>query len=288
MAHDAYICYDNNDRKVCDAVDEVFRENGIKSWIKSRDFSSDDPADITKAIEASKCFILIYSEVSKDDNYVITETDIAFSRNIPIIVFNIDDSSIKGNLEFILENQDKINSFPNSKKQLGALVKKTSEYIGKPVGKPKVNSKSVNVLDIINPKRKENNIKKYITIAIPIAVVLVLIYFFVIIPMGQNTTEDGVFSMNITDVDVSPGSNYKYTVYGQSYNMPADSGNYLMNIRFLDENGYKVFEVNSTADEFKSGIICSYDLKEDNITNVAFKLIDLNNNVLSEQNYVME
>lgn len=288
MAHDIYICYNDKDRQVSDALNDVFEDNGIRSWIKSRDFSSDDAVDITNAIEDSKCFILIYSNNSKEDNYVITETDIAFSRNIPIVIFNIDDSSIKGNLEFILENQDNINSFPNSKKQLEILVKKTSGYIGKVVKKPKINSKSVKTLDIINPKRKENNIKKYIKIAIPIVVVLVLIYLFVILPMGQNTTKDGVFSMNITDVDVSSGSNYKYTVYGQSYNMPADSGNYLMNIRFLDENDYMVFEVNSTADEFKSGIICSYDLKEDNITHISFKLLDLNNNVLSEQDYVIK
>lgn len=289
MTHDVYICYEEKDRQASEAICDILKDNGIESWMKSKNMSAGDPVDwITNAIEASKCFILVYSENSRAVNYVITETDIAFSRNIPIIVFNIDDSSFKGNLEFLLENQMKINSFPNSKKQLETLVRKTSEYIGKPAGKLKIDSKAVRIFDKINPKRKENSIKKYIKIAVPIAVVLILIYFFVIIPTGQNTTDDGVFSMNITKVDVSPSSDgYKYTVHGESYNMPADSQNYLMNIQFLDKNNYKVFEVNSTADEFKLGIICSYDLKENNITNVAFRLLDLNNDVLCKQDYAM-
>ena len=169
------------------------------------------------------------------------------------------------------------------------LVKETSNVVKNPVGNVKINSKSLKVFEKVNPNRKGNNIKKYIKIAIPIVVVLILIYFFVILPTGQNTTEDGIFSMNITDVDVS-GTNgqYKYVVYGESYNMPADSTNYLMNIKFFDKNEYLVYEINSTVDEFKSGVIGSCELENDNITHVGFKLIDLNDNVISNEDYVIK
>lgn len=286
MSHDVYICYDEKDREVCDAVFDVFAENNIKAWVKSKHFSSGDPVDkITNAIENSKCFVLILSENSKDTNSVITETDIAFSRNIPILAFHIDELKIDGNLEFILETQTKIASFPDSKKQLKALVKETSNIIGKPIDKVKANSGSVKVLEKINPKRKENNIKKYIKIAIPIAIVLALIYLFVIVPTGQHTTDDGVFSMNVTGIDVD---GLKYTVHGESYNLPSNSSRYVMNLKFFDEDENMVYEVNSTADEFKSGIIWAGDLHDDNVTHVGFKLIDLNNNVLSQEDYVID
>lgn len=289
MSHDVYICYDDADKKYADALFDVFKSNDITSWVKSREMSSGDSVDkITHAIEDSKCFILLLSNNSKATNYVITETDIAFSRNIPIIAFIIEDLKLDRNLEFILENQEKIPSFPNTKRQLETLVKKTSSTIAKPQDKVRVDSRFAGVFEKINPNRTQNSVKKYLKIVIPVAVIIVLIYLFVIVPTGQKTTDDGVFAMNITNVDVSSSNGaYKYTVYGESYNMPSDSQKYMMNIKFFDEKDNMLFEINSTADEFKSGIIGSCELDDDNITHIGFKLSDLNNKVLSKQDYVM-
>ena len=287
MAHDVYICYDEREKEIGDALYNIFEENNIKAWIKSKHFSSGDSVDkITNSIADSKCFILILSKLSKDVNYVITETDIAFSREIPILVFNIDDSKLSGNLEFILETQKNIPSFPNTKKQLNTLVNETSKIVNKPIDKVKLNSKSVNIIDKYNPKKKDNILKKLIAAAIPIAIVLILIYLFVIVPTGQNTTDDGVFSMNITNVDVkSSNGAYEYTVYGESFNLPSDSESYFMNLKFYDKDDSLVYEVNSTADEFKSGIIWGGNLKDDNVSHIGFKLTDMNDNVLSDEDY---
>lgn len=286
MAHDVYICYDEMDKQVGEEICNIFEENNIKTWIKSRDFSPEDSVDkITNAISDSKCFILIYSKNSKDTNYVITEVDIAFSRDIPILIFNIDDIKISKNMQFILESKKMIYSFPDTKKQLVILVKDTSNIINKPINNVKINSKSLRVLGKVNPKRKENLLKKYVKIAIPVAVILILIYLFVILPMGQNSTEDGIFSMNVTGVDVS---GTKYVVHGQSFNMPSNPSNYFMNIKFFDAKDNMIFEVNSTADEFKSGVICNCDVHTNNITHIEFKLRDINNNLLSNETYVIK
>lgn len=290
MNNDVYICYDERDKEVSEAIYNIFEENNIDVWIKSKDMSSKDSVDkIINVIEDSKCFVLIYSKNSMDTNYIVTETDIAFSRNIPILVFNIDGSKIGRNLEFILETQTILYSFPNPKRQLETLVKNASNIAGKPLDDVKIGSRYLKVFGKINPNKKEDTFKKFIKIAIPIVVVLILVYFFVIIPTGQHTTEDGVFAMNITDVDVSDsGNNYKYTVHGQSYNSPADSVNYIMNIKFLDKNDKLLFEINSTADEFKSGVIGSCELDNNNVDHVDFKLTDLNGKVFSQDKYIIE
>lgn len=283
MSHDIYICYDKKDEKYGDALYNIFEKNNIKPWTKSKYLDESDPVDkITTAIADSKCFVLILSKNSKNANYAITETDIAFSRDIPIIVFNIDETRTDGNLEFILETQKNISSSPNSKKQLEALVKETSEYVKKPISNVKIDIRYVKLFEKRDPK-------KYIALAIPVVIAIILIYFFVIIPTGQHTTDDGIFSMNITDVDVSgSGGSYKYTIHGESYNLPADSGRYFMNFKFFDKNDKMVYEVNSTADEFKSGIMWSGDLKNNNATYIGFKLTDINNKILSKQNYTLE
>lgn len=289
MGHDVYICYDENDKDISDAICQTFEENNIKTWIKSRDMFSTDSVDrITNAIENSKCFVLVYSKNSKDTNYVITETDIAFSRNIPILVFNLDGFKISRNLEFILETQPILYSFPSPKRQMETLVRKASDIAGKPVDDVKIGSGYLKAFGKINPNRNEDAFKSFIKIAVPIVVVFILVYLFLIIPIGQHSTEDGVFSMNVTDVDVSgSGSNYKYIVHGESFNSPVDTVNYIMNIKFLDKDGKLLFEINSTADEFKSGVIGSCELDNNNVDHVDFKLTDLNGKVFSKVKYVI-
>ena len=282
MNHDIYICYDKKDEKYGDALYNIFEKNNINPWIKSKYMGEGDHVDkITSAIADSKCFVLILSKNSKNTNYVITETDIAFSKDIPIIVFNIDETRSDGNLEFILETQKNISVAPNSKKQLETLVNETSKYVKKPITKVNVDAGYVKLFEKWNPK-------KYVVLAIPLVIAVILIYFFVIVPTGQHTTDDGIFSMNVTDVDVSgSGGSYKYTIHGESYNLPADSGRYFMNFKFFDKNDKMVYEVNSTADEFKSGIMWSGDLKTNNVTYIGFKLTDINNKILSKQNYTI-
>ncbi|WP_407376505.1 toll/interleukin-1 receptor domain-containing protein [Methanobrevibacter sp.] len=286
MSHEVFICYDVDDEDAAEALYHILEENNISSWIKSREMEPDDPVDeITTAIENSDSFVFILSKNSKDTNYVITETDIAFSREIPIIILNIDDTRLKGNLEFILQNPNELNSFPDCKMQLETLVRKISNNR---ISYPKVDSKYLAAFEKRNPRRRHNVIKKYARIAVPVIIALLFIYFAVIIPTGQMTSDDGVFSMNITHVEVTPsGGDFKYVVYGESYNLPVDKEKYFMNIRFFDKDDTMVYEINSTADEFKSGIICTDYLKSDNVTHIGFRLTDLEDNELKSQDYVM-
>ena len=82
MGHDVYICYDENDKDISDAICQTFEENNIKTWIKSRDMFSTDSVDrITNAIENSKHWggyspYKIYTVFNKNTGvyYAVTET----------------------------------------------------------------------------------------------------------------------------------------------------------------------------------------------------------------------
>lgn len=285
MNHDVYICYDEKDEQLSDELYRLFENNGLKPWTKSRDMASGDSIDkVTHAIGDSECFVLILDKKSKETNYILTELDIAFSGEIPIVIFNLDDEKPSKKLEFLIRTQKVINSFPNTKSQLKTLVRETSKTAGKPVQDVKIDSSTIRSFEDLNPKRNENRIKKNVAVAIPLAAIVILAYLFVILPAGQNTTSDGVFAMNMTNVEANANH---YIVHGESYNLPSDSEKYFMNIKFFDKNDAMVFEVNSTADEFKKGIIWQGDLPSNNVTHVGFKLIDLNNKVLSQNNYTI-
>ena len=251
MNHDVFICYDENDKQTALEVCHLLEENRIKCWIKSRDYTSKDSVEkISQAIRDSRCMVLIYSKDSKNSKPVITETDIAFSSGISILVFNIDESKNNGGLEFFLKNKPWISAFPNPSEQLKTLVESTSDKIGKKTDAAKVPSKTTRYFKAIRPQENQK-LKMFIKIGIPAIIILILIFSFVIYPMGRNTTDSGEFSMKITDVDVKQANGqYFYTVYGESCNLPENSQEYIMKTSYFDENNNQVYSVNASADEF--------------------------------------
>ena len=152
MGHDVFICYDETDKKTAEEVCHVLEANKIRCWIKSRDYSSRDSVEkISKAIRESKCLVLVYSKNSKNSKPVITEVDIAFSSNVPIISFNIDGSKNNGGLEFFLKNKPWISAFPKPGEQLETLVRDTSKKISNPIDNPNIPSKSIKYFKKIKP-----------------------------------------------------------------------------------------------------------------------------------------
>lgn len=125
----AYIFCVEEDLFVGERVCRAFEENKIKCWIKSRDLSADGSvSDISRAIKDSLCFIFIYSKYIINSKLALTELDIAFSYDVPILCFNIDESKFSPDLEFILINSQRIDAYPRFEEKIPALLKSSSEF----------------------------------------------------------------------------------------------------------------------------------------------------------------
>lgn len=137
MSHEVYICYDEMDQITADAICHVLEENKIKCWMKTRDLGVNHIVEeIMEAINEARAIVLIFSDHSKNSNYVNSEVDIAFTENKPILVFKIDESKLDGSLEFFLSNKHWLEAYPNPEVQFGKLVRDTSKLLGKPVPDP--------------------------------------------------------------------------------------------------------------------------------------------------------
>ena len=149
MNPDVYICYSSSDKVAADAICHVLEENKFKCWIKPRDVGIEHVAEaVPQAIRSSRCVVLVFSENAKASNFVNTEVDIAFSSNIPIIVFKIDDSHLDGGLEFFLENKHWLDAYPNPSVEFRRLVIDVAKLLDKPVSDPVINP---DILNSINP-----------------------------------------------------------------------------------------------------------------------------------------
>ena len=145
MNPDVYICYSSSDKVAADAICHVLEENKFKCWIKPRDVGIEHVADvIPQAIRDSRCVVLVFSENAKASNFVNTEVDIAFSSNIPIIVFKIDDSHLDGGLEFFLENKHWLDAYPNPSVEFRRLVIDVAKLLDKPISDPVITSPESN------------------------------------------------------------------------------------------------------------------------------------------------
>ena len=184
MEPDVYICYSSSDKNAADAICHVLEENKFKCWIKPRDVGIGHIAEeITAAIKASKSMVLVFSEHAKASNYVNTEVDMAFSNNVPIIVFKIDDSRLDGGLEFFLENKHWLDAYPRPAHEFRQLVIDVSKLLDRPIADPVVSSEVMNSIDkvIVNVpkdvKPKKNRTKDFIGLfsgmcLLPIIIVL--------------------------------------------------------------------------------------------------------------------
>lgn len=129
--HEVFICYTPEDEEIAKEICDFFEQKGIRCWFKKRDYSEEDSVSkIIDVIRDSKSVVLVYSDNARNSNFVITEIDVAFSSNIPIVVFNIDDSSISSKLEFYLSDKPSIDAFPNAKQHFEQLFKDTTELWG--------------------------------------------------------------------------------------------------------------------------------------------------------------
>lgn len=182
MTHDVYICYDENDTITADAICHVLEENRFKCWMKTRDIGVNPIAEeVMGAIKQSKVMVLIFSNYSKDSNFVNTEVDIAFTENIPILVFKIDESKLEGRLEFFLNNKHWLDAYPDPEIKFETLIIDTSKVLGKPISNPVIPEKTQKLA--VSQQQKDSS-KQQNKIAAP-------------------TSKQGLFSKNKTPIIIA-------------------------------------------------------------------------------------
>ena len=138
MAHDIYICYDDNDLSIAEEIVHLFEDNGIKCFFKERDMEGLSFDDYQDKLRSSKALLLILSSYANDSVYVKNEVDIAFSYVIPIITFKIDDSNLEDYFEFFISLKYSIDAYPNYKDDFEYLLHVSSKLVGKPLKNSKV------------------------------------------------------------------------------------------------------------------------------------------------------
>lgn len=104
MAHDVFISHSTNNRPIANAVCAALESAAIRCWIAPRDVlpGRSYSGEITRAIQQSKAFVLIFSEHSNNSEQVLREVQLAANSRLHIVQFRIDAVLPSEDLEYYL------------------------------------------------------------------------------------------------------------------------------------------------------------------------------------------
>lgn len=293
MEHEVYICYEKVDKITADAICHVLEENNIKCWIKPRDLGvHHEVEEIMESIRKSKLVVLVYSNSSKKSNFVNTEIDMAFSYNLPILVFNIDNSNLDGSLEFFLTGEHWLDAYPNPSVEFENLIKDSCKLLEKPIPSSIITSeKSLKEEKTKHtPKKDLYFLKKYKLPIISIGILL----FISIIGFSLMETNNSGFTIQITNVSYSNDSgeydsfNYSYIINGIIlYNQDNITG-YTIQSEFYDGSGKLLDTDNKNLFEVPTGQTNNLGggfTANNNVTKAIVKIKDNNNQTICTEEY---
>ncbi len=137
---EVYICHDEEDRNLAEDICNALEDNGIGCCLKARDLNGNDVGEVINAINSSKVMILVFSNNSGRSDVVVGQVNVAFTRNIPILVFKADESKLEGSLEFFLKNKHWLDAYPQPEKKYGELIQNTGRLLGRFISEPVLSS----------------------------------------------------------------------------------------------------------------------------------------------------
>ena len=286
MAHDVYICYDERDLETAKNVCDALEDKGLDCWLKNRDAGVKNIVnEIMDAIKQSKVLVLLYSENSKNSNFVNNEVDIAFAQKRSILVYQIDDSKLEGGLEFFLRNKPWIKAYPNHKDKFDTLVDDTRKLV------KEQKSKDRSISNIV----KQHKIP--VIIGLVVIVLLAAVVGFMMFNDGGSSgnatnIKTGDIKLKITDFHVDDVRkektdwNYSYYVGGTISPSPGEKDGCKIVTDFYDKSGSLVETVETPfedAQKVSSGFLLGSTVSDTNDIKVAdVQLINRENVIIAQ------
>ena len=106
MAHDVFISYATEDKRVADAVCATIEARGFRCWMAPRDVlaGSSYGEAITKAIQNCRVMVLVFSSHANTSPHIPKEIERAVTRQAPIIPFRIEDVPPSDALDYFISS----------------------------------------------------------------------------------------------------------------------------------------------------------------------------------------
>src|SRR3954471_4498311 len=139
MPHDVFISHSSSNRAVANAACASLEAAGIPCWIAPRDVmpGRSYSGEITRAIQQSRAFILIFSQHSNNSEQVLREVQLAANSRLHIVQFRIDPVAPSDDLEYYLSGPHWLDAVtPPLEDHLGQLKNSIQALLSLPPAAP--------------------------------------------------------------------------------------------------------------------------------------------------------
>jgi TIR domain len=136
MAHDVFISHSSSNRTIANAVCASMEGAGIRCWIAPRDVlpGRSYSGEITRAIQQSRAFVLIFSQHSNNSEQVLREVQLAANSRLHIVQFRIDAVAPSDDLEYYLSGPHWLDAVtPPLESHLGQLTSSVQALLSLPL-----------------------------------------------------------------------------------------------------------------------------------------------------------
>jgi hypothetical protein len=205
MAHDVFVSYSSNDKTVADAIVASLEQNDIRCWYAPRDIkASEDWAEaITKAIEGSKVFLIVFSGSANRSQRVLDEVNFAITEEITILPFRIENLDPVGAMKLHLSSRHWLDAYdPSWEAHLKKLVSDVSGSLETKIGEDQI--RLPETVRWKNYQKKKN--RKIILFSIAAVVVFTVVGWFgfrALFPPEENSIVTATQSVNeISDAEL--------------------------------------------------------------------------------------
>ena len=174
MAHDVFISYSTKDKIIADSLVAALENNNIRCWYAPRDIQpgEDWGSAITRAIENSRVFLVIFSDNSNRSNRVLDEVNLAISQTSVILPFRVEDLEPAGALKLHLSSRHWLDAFePSWRDHLNPLIKTIASFLDLPVDQDQLGIPPAD----IKPGRKDVQKKVWLPVLILAAAAVIIL-----------------------------------------------------------------------------------------------------------------
>ena len=133
MGHDVFISHSSKDKTIADAVCATLESRGIRCWIAPRDIppGKDWGEAIIEGLEGSRIMVLVFSSHANASVNVPKEVERAFSKDLTVIPFRVEDVPLSKKLEYHLSSVHWLDALtPPLERHLSDLGEKVSLSLG--------------------------------------------------------------------------------------------------------------------------------------------------------------
>ena len=120
-----FLSHSSTDAEVALGLCKELESNGIECFLAPRDIRSgyEYAAEIVQGIDRSDVMILILSNKSNTSPHVLREVERAVSKNIPLIVYRIEDVVLTKSMEYFLMAHQWVNGKTNDYQEMIAAIR---------------------------------------------------------------------------------------------------------------------------------------------------------------------